>query len=721
MNMKKKTRHKFVGTILFILLVVVIYFSNISVLLFPSQEENLKEKLEAGVLTKDFVIIQEITAQKEYFQGAEILLSSSAATRLTESTALFLDARYNVLYSYNFTNEDLFEPKYLLFKLPKKVHIGKGGKITLCLFSPMADKANYLSVPRNPSGKIGSLYVKPVAGDNIMDTLKSSGQTFMLEGSLCLRTYETDYAYLNWFKIFLLFLAGLVALLPLYIEKAKLQVAKLKFVPENIYVILALIFGLFLVFLTPPLQTPDEHDHLNRAYQVAEGNIFQFHSTVPLSLIQLFNAFESMNFHSYKKTSFHEIFNQTKVELNPHIRTEIFARDFTLSYIPQALGMSVGRMLSRSPVELLYMGRLFNLMFSIFLIYLAIRNMPVLKWTMFLLGLMPMTIFLCASLSKDAMLIGAAFLLFALFLKCAYGTGDHVSGKNLLLIFGLSFLLTSGRPVYGIIVGLFFLIPISKIGSWKKYVMVFTALVVTVLLAAQSTSVVNAIKQKQQAAIVAGSGDNTQYEDFRREGRVTFPENVSRDAQRRFILENPVQYGQILFNTLTYYGHFYLESFVGILGWLNKPLPGWLITLYLFMLLITAILLGNQGIKISWRDKVVAAVLFVGGVVLIETGLYLTWTPVGQDYIEGVQGRYFIPLAPVLFLIFYSRFFGQFSTDRPQAPQSKKSVAAKGKSLPAFERPAIYNFLYLLISFFCLVSLFISVYVVLKGYYVLTV
>ena len=28
---------------------------------------------------------------------------------------------------------------------------------------------------------------------------------------------------------------------------------------------------------------------------------------------------------------------------------------------------------------------------------------------------------------------------------------------------------------------------------------------------------------------------------------------------------------------------------------------------------------------------------------------YLKWTPVGADYVKGVQGRYFVPLAPMIF------------------------------------------------------------------------
>jgi uncharacterized membrane protein len=39
--------------------------------------------------------------------------------------------------------------------------------------------------------------------------------------------------------------------------------------------------------------------------------------------------------------------------------------------------------------------------------------------------------------------------------------------------------------------------------------------------------------------------------------------------------------------------------------------------------------------------------------VLVNLLLYLTWTPVGAGTIQGVQGRYFIPL--LLFLPFLSR------------------------------------------------------------------
>jgi len=34
---------------------------------------------------------------------------------------------------------------------------------------------------------------------------------------------------------------------------------------------------------------------------------------------------------------------------------------------------------------------------------------------------------------------------------------------------------------------------------------------------------------------------------------------------------------------------------------------------------------------------------------------YIAWTSVGQNTIEGVQGRYFIPVASLFFLLFYNK------------------------------------------------------------------
>jgi uncharacterized membrane protein len=49
------------------------------------------------------------------------------------------------------------------------------------------------------------------------------------------------------------------------------------------------------------------------------------------------------------------------------------------------------------------------------------------------------------------------------------------------------------------------------------------------------------------------------------------------------------------------------------------------------------------------RAMAVAALLsFAGGVLLVGYGLYGSWTPVGADYIEGIHGRYYLPIIALL-------------------------------------------------------------------------
>ena len=43
---------------------------------------------------------------------------------------------------------------------------------------------------------------------------------------------------------------------------------------HKIYVYIALIFGMLFVFLTPPLQSPDEDSHFKRSYQISKGHFY---------------------------------------------------------------------------------------------------------------------------------------------------------------------------------------------------------------------------------------------------------------------------------------------------------------------------------------------------------------------------------------------------------------------------------------------------------------
>jgi uncharacterized membrane protein len=70
----------------------------------------------------------------------------------------------------------------------------------------------------------------------------------------------------------------------------------------------------------------------------------------------------------------------------------------------------------------------------------------------------------------------------------------------------------------------------------------------------------------------------------------------------------------------------------------------------------TALFDRGEGIPINGNQRLWILTICLGVSVLIALSMYLTWTPPGEDLIEGIQGRYFLPIAvPVLLAVFYNR------------------------------------------------------------------
>ena len=56
--------------------------------------------------------------------------------------------------------------------------------------------------------------------------------------------------------------------------------------------------------------------------------------------------------------------------------------------------------------------------------------------------------------------------------------------------------------------------------------------------------------------------------------------------------------------------------------------------------------------KLSIMDKIIIAIAVIGTIGFIWLALYLSFTPVGETHISGVQARYYLPLLYLGALIF---------------------------------------------------------------------
>src|SRR5262249_17535034 len=84
------------------------------------------------------------------------------------------------------------------------------------------------------------------------------------------------------------------------------------------------------------------------------------------------------------------------------------------------------------------------------------------------------------------------------------------------------------------------------------------------------------------------------------------------------------------------------------LGSLDTVINPAVVSLYLAFLIAVALLDQPSRVEIPAMMKVAAllAAGMAGGLILMPLSVW--WSPVGGDYIEGIQGRYCLPLLPVL-------------------------------------------------------------------------
>lgn len=428
--------------------------------------------------------------------------------------------------------------------------------------------------------------------------------------------------------------------------------------PEKLFIFIASLFGLAMLFITPPFESPDEHAHFFRAYGISALHIvndvraithrenpalpLKTHYTgevLPKSLTTVVQESEmfALQFNPARKIALKTIFHLFAIPLNPEDRQFTFITHSgypPVAYIPQALGILAGRLLGLPPIVLMYLGRICNLAVWIVVIYWAIRITPIYRWVFLLLALTPMSLFLAATLSGDVFTNGIAFLLTAVLLHLAFQDHARIGLKALLGLFVLSAMLALAKQIYLVLIFLYLLIPVKKIGSIRKYAAIFLLL------------------------LLVGGGLNYIWSGVYMHGYFFVLKVADPPAQIEYLYAHPILYLLTFLRTLYQNSYAYLLSFAGWLGWLDTLIPKRVIDAYTLILLGVAMLDHRAQTIITWKQKIGMLLLIIlplAGVLL--TYVYIMEMPVGAQVIEGIQGRHFIPISPVVCLLFYNTRF----------------------------------------------------------------
>lgn len=406
---------------------------------------------------------------------------------------------------------------------------------------------------------------------------------------------------------------------------------------SRVYVLIAGPFVLLFVFVTPPSQAPDEPAHFDRAYEVSEGHLIPQRlgpwvgDELPASVDRIGKTFEAgLPFHPERKQSVRRILAGFSVSLDPQRRVFVsFPNTAVLgfvAYVPQGAAIAAARIVAAPPLALFYLARLAVAGSSVLLMALAIRTVPFGTPVFFLLALAPMTIFEMASLSADGVTNGIAFLLIAWLLRCAFGEEVRLSRRSVLFSLVLAVLLSLSKPGYFLLSALALSIPWKKFGTRRKQIgfllLLFAGSIGAALLWARLVAPFH--------ALAASSGVMAATEHM----------HAIREHPLAFLIRLAVYY----FRLAPTFGH----QFLGMLGWVDTPLPLSAAILEAVGLLVVALTMANATL-IRWTDRILWVGIIGASLVVLGVILYLYSTPAeaGVYFLHGVQGRYFIPLAPL--------------------------------------------------------------------------
>lgn len=429
---------------------------------------------------------------------------------------------------------------------------------------------------------------------------------------------------------------------------------------EYLFFKLALLFGLLYVFIIPPFQMPDEGNHFKKALMVSEFKFLpqvnsdgEFGDFFPKSIVDFENSTRymigSMN-SKYNYNKFYYDFALPKDYSEKIFQSYSTSNTNPMLYLPQSTAMFITKIFFKiydsellTPGTYLYAGRMGNLLFFIICCYFAIKLIPFYKHLLLMLCLMPMTITLASSVSYDGMIIGLSVLFIAILLNYAFNSDiKYITKKEIIILSLISIALIELKQIYFPLILLYFLIPKEKFKSTKLIFINF----IIVFFSGIITHIIWMIFSRINIAAVGDSGKYIH-------------------EQLDFILNHPVDFILIILRTIKQLHFYYINSFIGNLGWLDTNFPFFFIFMYFFFLIILAIIDINVGIKIGLKRKLLSLSLFIFIVTLIETVLYLIWTSIpgiggiGYPIVSGVQGRYFIPCILLFYIPFYSTKFSE--------------------------------------------------------------
>lgn len=407
------------------------------------------------------------------------------------------------------------------------------------------------------------------------------------------------------------------------------------------FTIIAAVWGLLFSFIIIPWQTPDERTHLGAiGAEIGNEDLVELLSN-DMFLDQnriMFNGNEKIDISVWEAA----VNKDPEYTISSCMPRKISIQ--CIRHFPSMLGILLGILLKLPTYWVLHLGEIFSLVFYILIGNMVLSLAAVKKHVFEIVMLLPMCIQQAASINYDAVLLPCCFLLIAYILYLKFEM-EYIRAKNILILLIILFPIIMIKLPYALLAGLFFMIPLNKMGIESKKI---NYLIISSLMVVGSVIAINLLRNYKYMQILIAS---------------IF-------EWRRTLY--------LFWKTICTFGEHLFVSLVGNFGWLDTPLPmACIIVITLFVLTFSFMHIrdsndkNNKTHKFNRWDKTILILVTLGTIYITTIALVdhtaLIWLYGSEQadvqlnyrealyaigYIGGLQGRYYLPLlTPALFLL----------------------------------------------------------------------
>ncbi|MFD0362059.1 DUF2142 domain-containing protein [Nocardia sp. GCM10030253] len=426
------------------------------------------------------------------------------------------------------------------------------------------------------------------------------------------------------------------------------------------FTIMAALFGALFAVVTPPFWGHDEITQFGRAYQVAHGGFLPeqikdnrgiaYGGDVPVSITALMGY--ALNDYTTNPEEPGEMVGDPDgydrlggAEVSSATEPVWFTNTAAYSpvpYIPAAIGIRLAELSGLDVAGMILLTRLAGLLTYLGVVGFglwALRKHRV-QWLAFTVAALPIAVFQSGTVTADTLTNALAIMVSALLVKALF-LGDRLGRFETAALLTATILLPISKPTYVLLAMLIVVVPVHRFGfgrtgnggswadaGWQRWI--------PWGFAAAGGGVFAAWMK-----VAAPTGDGMGLMRPQHQWN-----SVKPGEQLHGILTDPLHFVNVFGESIALRDARWFTQFFGELGFSYIDVPAISV---LACLLAFAVSIGiadrMNPATATFRRTLIVGLTVAASVAMIYVTLYMSFTPVGYYIIDGVQGRYLVPLA----------------------------------------------------------------------------